>query len=172
MILPQLFTQLVQELIHTSFLQKLDIIPSVQFMSSEESLESTHAWGTFSNVIYSWYALSRICSSHFLRMEGIQRLINADCQMISSSQDRIAHLRTFLEKPHAKEEQTGLECNGDWLLCAKQILSWNNIPLRNWQAIVTRCLTMGRRKNNNVFLYGEANCGKVCLFFEFCSIVF
>jgi len=85
--------------------------------------------------------------------------------LIDSLQDRIAHLRSFLEKAHGVEEGTGTECQGEWLEAAKQILAWNGIPLRDWQAVVQRCLAMGRRKNNNLFIYGEANCGKVCLVF-------
>jgi hypothetical protein len=82
-------------------------------------------------------------------------------QLLKNHQDRVAHLRTFLEKPHDKDEQTGTQCTGEWYDAAKNVLSWNGIPLDEWQAMVTRCLTMGRRKNNNIFIHGEANRGKV-----------
>ena len=76
----------------------------------------------------------------------------------------MGHLRSFLDKPHATDEDTAVQCTGEWLAAAKQILEWNGIELPLWQGKVLRCLTMGRRKNNNIMLLGPANCGKVILF--------
>ena len=76
-------------------------------------------------------------------------------------EDRTVHLRTCLEGDHGKDEDTGIVCSGDWKTAAKEILSNNNIPLAQWQQMITSCLRMGRRKENNLFIFGPANCGKV-----------
>ena len=76
---------------------------------------------------------------------------------------RLQKLRTFLDEPHAVDEETGNECGGRWLHAACQILQANNKSVREWQETMKACLQMGRAKQNNIFLIGERNCGKTFL---------
>ena len=56
------------------------------------------------------------------------------------------------------------DCNGQWLQCARQVLSWNGINLYSCTAAVRELLEKGRRKGRNIFVHGESNCGKSFLF--------
>lgn len=67
---------------------------------------------------------------------------------------RIGILETFLQK------ECSHQCNGRWLEMAKQILDSNGIDQDNFAGIIYSALNLGRRKNNNIFIYGPANCGK------------
>lgn len=51
-------------------------------------------------------------------------------------------------------------CNGEWLLCAKQVLANNNINMYYYACTIRKALFRGRSKNNNVLIVGPTNCGK------------
>lgn len=51
-------------------------------------------------------------------------------------------------------------CSGRWIEMAKEIILSNNIDLNRFTAVIYSALQRGRRKNNNVYLFGPANCGK------------
>ena len=51
-------------------------------------------------------------------------------------------------------------CNGEWLLCAKEVLKNNSINLHVYAEAICQCLKNGRQKQNNIMLVGPTNCGK------------
>ena len=54
-------------------------------------------------------------------------------------------------------------CNGQWRICAEEVLSNNRIPVRIFGDAVKELLTKGRGKNRNILLTGSTNCGKTFL---------
>ena len=67
---------------------------------------------------------------------------------------RIGILESFLEK------ECSDDCEGRWLQMARHVLERNCISQDYFAKVVFNALKLGRRKNNNVFLHGPANCGK------------
>ena len=51
-------------------------------------------------------------------------------------------------------------CNGEWLICAKEILRNNSVSIQLFSNAVKELLHKGRGKNRNLLLTGPANCGK------------
>ena len=56
-------------------------------------------------------------------------------------------------------------CNGQWLTLALQTLANNNIRQEDFASSVVTLLDEGRKKGANIFVKGEADCGKSFLFF-------
>ena len=56
-----------------------------------------------------------------------------------------------------------LECKGDWLICALDILRRNEIALTTFCNAVYTALEQGRGKYRNIYVYGPANTGKTFL---------
>jgi hypothetical protein len=52
------------------------------------------------------------------------------------------------------------DCNGKWLECRLNLLQSNDIPLSSFCNVIFRGLNLGRRKYQNVFIYGPENTGK------------
>jgi len=89
-----------------------------------------------------------------------------DCEgasqlMASRNMTRIQKLEACLNQDHAATEER--ECNGTWLRSAIDILRRNNISLELWQRKIFNALKDGRKKENNIFLLGQRNCGKTFL---------
>ena len=51
-------------------------------------------------------------------------------------------------------------CNGEWFLCAKEVLKNNSINLYIYVEAIRQCLKNGLQKQNNIMLVGPTNCGK------------
>ena len=51
-------------------------------------------------------------------------------------------------------------CDGQWLLCAEEILEENGIGVELFRTAVNELLLRGRGKNRNLLLTGPTNCGK------------
>ena len=51
-------------------------------------------------------------------------------------------------------------CNGIWLQRALQVLRQNSINVYSFSTAVRNCIRHGRKKNNNVFLFGPTNSAK------------
>ena len=73
---------------------------------------------------------------------------------------RLEILELCLEADHAIENETGLQCQGDWVRAALDILEKNCIELPDWQLDIKNCLQYGRKKDNNVFIIGSKDMGK------------
>ena len=67
----------------------------------------------------------------------------------------------LLEK--ASEGNCANECNGDWLICAQEVLDWNGISQQTFAQAVTSLLAEGRGKFRNLLLIGPANTAKTFL---------
>ena len=91
------------------------------------------------------------------------KMHSAEEAIVQNNIPRLDKLEQHLQEPHASDLETGLECNGRWLVAALQILSNNNISIESWQEDVKNCLRLGRTKRNNLYLLGERNCGKTFL---------
>ena len=50
--------------------------------------------------------------------------------------------------------------NGEWFLCAKEVLKNNGINLYVYAEAIRQCLKNGRQKQNNIMLVDSTNCGK------------
>ena len=61
-------------------------------------------------------------------------------------------------------------CEGQWLTCAKETLTRNNIELAVFGKAIITALEKGRGKNRNVMIVGPANCGKTFLLKPLCTI--
>ena len=55
-------------------------------------------------------------------------------------------------------------CNGEWLVCAEQVLSQNKIHSVVYVSAIRDLLVKGRGKNRNIMIVGPANCAKTFLF--------
>lgn len=71
---------------------------------------------------------------------------------------RIGILQEYLQ------EECIDDCNGKWLVMAKEIIQANDINLEHFAEAIYSALRLGRRKNNNIYVFGPANCGKSFLF--------
>lgn len=67
---------------------------------------------------------------------------------------RIGILEEYLQK------ECCAGCNGRWIEMAKEIIESNDINPAYFATVIYNALNLGRRKNNNVFIFGPANCGK------------
>jgi len=78
-------------------------------------------------------AKAKLEESKLTRMEKLQSMLNSDCVE---------------------------ECGGQWLECAREVLTLNRIDIPRYIASVRDLLTNGRAKNRNIILVGPANCAK------------
>ena len=53
-----------------------------------------------------------------------------------------------------------IQCNGQWLQCANQILRWNDVSRGTFSQAVKDLLEKGRGKFRNILIKGPANTGK------------
>lgn len=90
-------------------------------------------------------------------------------------EDLIARMISLREQP-ARAEDEGLsrwqrvcenatracvdECDGRWLVVAKEVLEKNNIPVSEFSEALRNALKHGRAKGNNIMLIGPRDCGK------------
>ena len=51
-------------------------------------------------------------------------------------------------------------CNGQWLQCTKQLLTWNDISIDIFTKAVRNLLDKGRGKHRNILIKGPASTGK------------
>ena len=51
-------------------------------------------------------------------------------------------------------------CNGEWFLCAMEVLKNNSINLYVYAEAIRQCLKNGRQNQKNIMLVGPTNCGK------------
>ena len=70
------------------------------------------------------------------------------------NESRMSILRAHLE------EECQPECQGEWLVCAKQVLQQNGINLYCFASALRQLLEKGRKKRLNILLIGPTNCGK------------
>ena len=54
-------------------------------------------------------------------------------------------------------------CNGDWLVCAREVLERNGVEESYFAEQVYELLDKGRGKYRNIMIVGVANCGKTFL---------
>ena len=55
------------------------------------------------------------------------------------------------------------DCHGQWVTCAKEVLSRNNISVSGFAQSVRTLLEKGRGKHRNIMLIGPTNCAKTFL---------
>ena len=73
-------------------------------------------------------------------------------------EENIAVMKYIMEKNYP------CECNeGEWKWCAQNLFERNNIDLNDFREALQRCLTLGRRKHNNLMLVGPTSSGKTFL---------
>ena len=67
---------------------------------------------------------------------------------------------TALEILIAKGSASDCVCDRQYRHCAAEILDDNSIDKAEFKEAVTKALSEGRKKGNNIMLIGPANCGK------------
>ena len=84
---------------------------------------------------------------------------------IENAQEKLARSKKtrmqLLEEAREKECVEG--CNGQWQICAAEILSNNCVSLQVFRDAVCDLLMKGRGKYRNIMITGNANCGKTFL---------
>lgn len=94
----------------------------------------------------------------------VQEVISSAWEMEEASEALIRSRLTRLEiLEKALQNPCNEQCKGQWLECAKQLLSWNDISVQTFSLAVRNLLKMGRGKFRNVLLKGPANTGKTFL---------
>ncbi len=71
-----------------------------------------------------------------------------------NSLGRVGILEEFVQK------ECRQDCSGRWLGMAKEILELNFISVSRFARAVYNALKLGRKKNNNIYIFGPANCAK------------
>ena len=71
---------------------------------------------------------------------------------------RMDILRKYTEMPPCS-----YPCDGEWLVCAKEILVLNKIPISEFSKSLRLLLQEGRAKHRNLLLTGPRDCGKTFL---------
>ena len=51
-------------------------------------------------------------------------------------------------------------CDGQWLECAKEVLTLNNISISDFGISISKLIQHGRGKHRNILIIGPANCAK------------
>ena len=82
---------------------------------------------------------------------------NASEVLERSKLSRVEILENVLDNPCNEH------CNGRWLQCAKQLLTWNDISIDVFTKAVINLLEKGRGKHRNILIKGPANTGKTFL---------
>ena len=80
----------------------------------------------------------------------VHNAVNEDCWL----------KMTALEILIAKGSASDCVCDRQYRHCAAEILDDNSIDKAEFKEAVTKALSEGRKKGNNIMLIGPANCGK------------
>ena len=83
-----------------------------------------------------------------------RKIQNAPAIVESSSKSRIEILNEYANTTCVEN------CNGEWFLCAKEVLKNNSINLYVYLEASHQCLKNGRQRQNNIMLVGPTNSGK------------
>ena len=89
---------------------------------------------------------------------------NAQEKLARSKKSRIELLQ------EAKQTECANGCNGQWKICAEEILSNNGVSQSVFREAVNDLLIRGRGKYRNIMITGNANCGKTFLLNPLTSI--
>ena len=84
---------------------------------------------------------------------------------IEGAQEKLLRARkTRIELlQEAKNWQCIEGCNGEWLICAEEVLNNNCVPVGLFRDAVMDLLCKGRGKYRNIMIVGPANCAKTFL---------
>ncbi|CAB4002475.1 hypothetical protein DSY43_02735, partial [Paramuricea clavata] len=93
--------------------------------------------------------------------KSLSELLDMTWKMNDASKNvqRAKESRISILRAHLESECLPL-CNGEWLVCAKQVLHQNGINLYYFASALRQLLERGRQKRLNVLLIGPTNCGK------------
>ena len=103
------------------------------------------------------FVLSRSCKSLNDIMENTWKMHNAENELLQEKKLRLDVIKEFADKLCDKE------CNGEWLVCAREVLKNNNINAYVYANALFELLTDGRGKYRNIMIVGPANCAKTFL---------
>ena len=103
------------------------------------------------------FVLSRSCKSLNDIMENTWKMHNAENELQREKKLRMDVIKEFADKLCDKE------CNGEWLVCAREVLKNNNINAYVYANALFELLTDGRGKYRNIMIVGPANCAKTFL---------
>ncbi len=75
----------------------------------------------------------------------------------------ILHDENVVVIKRLQETNSPCVCNGEWMWCAQDLFLRNNVNIHAYAEALRQCLTVGRRKHNNLMLVGPASSGKTFL---------
>ena len=100
------------------------------------------------------FIISRSSKSLSQLIDMTWKINNASSELEREQQSRISILQKHLE------QECTAGCDGQWLVCAKQVLQQNGINLYNFASSLRQLLEKGRQKRLNILLIGPTNCGR------------
>ena len=99
------------------------------------------------------------CSS-----KSLQDLLSNAWKMESSAATLARKATTRMEVVRKCATEDCMEgCNGEWLVCAEQVLTQNKVHPVVYASALRDLLVKGRGKNRNIMIVGSVNCAKTFL---------
>ena len=95
---------------------------------------------------------------------AVADILNSTWQ-IENAQEKLARSKKTRMQilQEARESECAEGCDGQWQICAEEILTNNGVPVNVFRDAVTEVLSKGRGKYRNIMITGNANCGKTFL---------
>ena len=103
------------------------------------------------------FVLSRSSKNLNEVMENTWRMFNSEKDLVRERTSRMEMIKEFAEK--LCDER----CNGEWFVCAQEVLRNNNIHSYVYANALFELLTFGRGKFRNILIVGPANSAKTFL---------
>lgn len=94
----------------------------------------------------------------------IRELIDKSWKMAEAPEKSLQEKRDRMDILIKFKNESQCVCGGEWLVCAKEVLSLNDIPELEFRTAVHKSLRLGRGKFRNVIAVGPSNCGKTFMF--------
>ena len=95
---------------------------------------------------------------------AVADILNSTWQ-IENAQEKLARSKKTRMQilQEARESECAEGCDGQWQICAEEILTNNGVPVNVFRDAMTEVLSKGRGKYRNIMITGNANCGKTFL---------
>ena len=101
------------------------------------------------------------------RMDVIEtawQMVNAAKQIERANISRMDIIQHALNQRHRLDFEKGIQCKGEWLIAAIDVLNKNDIEVPKFAAMLRNALEQGRMKKNNIMIIGGTNRAKSFMF--------
>lgn len=92
------------------------------------------------------------------------KMADAEKNLERGEKSRMQLLRDAERSPHRFDEETQIQCTGEWLPAALEVLQLNGVAVDFWAKAVRTALEKGRGKGRNMMIIGGTNCAKSFMF--------